>query len=193
MDKMLCLSKGFCVNVHNQWQKCDIELSRGLHLDEVNLSVQNGSYSRQRLKHIHDRLNRFYLCHGIINLFQLLVVVSGVPQRLNHDLLNLREKLFEKTADKGLSSCSRKRHVQVKPTFMTVSNMGMSTNLMKPIWAVGLVTLSLSMKGATGRPSDFSRSLWEKQMLACIIFLKCIFACLTLITHCLRTVLLDCI
>lgn len=44
---------------------------------------------------------------------------------------------------------------------MTVSNIGMRTNLMNPIWAVGLVTLSLSMKGATGRPSDFSLSLWE--------------------------------
>lgn len=30
---------------------------------------------------------------------------------------------------------------------------------MNPIWAVALVTLSRSMKGATGRPSDFSRSL----------------------------------
>lgn len=30
---------------------------------------------------------------------------------------------------------------------------------MKPIWAVGLVTLSRSMNGATGRPSDFSLSL----------------------------------
>lgn len=30
---------------------------------------------------------------------------------------------------------------------------------MNPIWAVALVTLSLSMNGATGRPSDFSRSL----------------------------------
>jgi len=42
---------------------------------------------------------------------------------------------------------------------MTVSNIGMRTNLINPIWAVGLVTLSLSMKGATGRPSDFSLSL----------------------------------
>lgn len=47
-------------------------------------------------------------------------------------------------------------------TFMTVSNMGMRTNLMNPIWAVGFVTLSRSMKGATGRPSDFSLSLCPK-------------------------------
>lgn len=44
-------------------------------------------------------------------------------------------------------------------TLVTVSNIGMRTNLMNPIWAVALVTLSLSMNGATGRPSDFSRSL----------------------------------
>ena len=39
--------------------------------------------------------------------------------------------------------------------------MGIRTNLMNPIWAVGLVTLSRSMKGATGRPSHFSLSLWR--------------------------------
>ena len=33
---------------------------------------------------------------------------------------------------------------------------------MNPIWAVGLVTLSLSIKGATGRPSLFSLSLCIK-------------------------------
>jgi len=44
-------------------------------------------------------------------------------------------------------------------TLVTVSNIGIRTNLMKPIWAVALVTLSRSMNGATGRPSDFSRSL----------------------------------
>ena len=36
--------------------------------------------------------------------------------------------------------------------------MGMRTNLMKPICADGFVTFSRSMKGATGRPSSFSRS-----------------------------------
>lgn len=44
-------------------------------------------------------------------------------------------------------------------TLFRSSNKGISTNLMKPIWAVGLLTLSRSIKGATGRPSDFSRSL----------------------------------
>ena len=44
-------------------------------------------------------------------------------------------------------------------TLFNSSNSGISTNLMKPICAVGLLTLSRSMKGATGRPSDFSRSL----------------------------------
>lgn len=44
-------------------------------------------------------------------------------------------------------------------TLVTISNIGIRTNLMNPIWAVALVTLSRSMKGATGRPSDFSRSL----------------------------------
>lgn len=33
---------------------------------------------------------------------------------------------------------------------------------MKPVWDEGLVTLSRSMKGVTGRPSNFSISLWEK-------------------------------
>lgn len=47
-------------------------------------------------------------------------------------------------------------------TLVTVSNIGIRTNLMNPIWAVALVTLSLSMNGATGRPSDFSRSLCGK-------------------------------
>lgn len=51
-------------------------------------------------------------------------------------------------------------------TLATVSNIGMRTNLMNPIWAVALVTLSRSMKGATGRPSDFSRSLWGEQWTA---------------------------
>ena len=40
------------------------------------------------------------------------------------------------------------------------SKSGNSTNLMKPIWEEGLLTLSRSMKGATGRPSSFSMSLW---------------------------------
>lgn len=44
-------------------------------------------------------------------------------------------------------------------TLFSSSNKGISTNLMKPIWAVGLLTLSRSIKGATGSPSDFSRSL----------------------------------
>lgn len=46
-------------------------------------------------------------------------------------------------------------------TLFNSSNSGINTNLMKPICAVGLLTLSRSMKGATGRPSDFSRSLWK--------------------------------
>ena len=46
-------------------------------------------------------------------------------------------------------------------TLFSSSNKGISTNLMKPIWAVGLLTLSRSIKGATGRPSDFSRSLYN--------------------------------
>lgn len=37
---------------------------------------------------------------------------------------------------------------------------GKRTNLMKPVWDEGLVTLSRSMKGVTGRPSSFSTSLW---------------------------------
>ena len=47
-------------------------------------------------------------------------------------------------------------------TLFSNSNSGIRTNLMKPIWAEGLVTLSRSMKGATGSPSDFSRSLCLK-------------------------------
>ena len=46
-------------------------------------------------------------------------------------------------------------------TLFSSSNKGISTNLMKPIWAVGLLTLSRSIKGATGSPSDFSRSLYN--------------------------------
>lgn len=34
-----------------------------------------------------------YLCHGVIDLLQLLIVVSRVSQRLHHDLLNLGEEL----------------------------------------------------------------------------------------------------
>ena len=49
----------------------------------------------------------------------------------------------------------------VTNTLFNSSNSGISTNLMKPICAVGLLTLSRSMKGATGRPSAFSRSLWK--------------------------------
>lgn len=37
---------------------------------------------------------------------------------------------------------------------------GRRTNLMKPVWDEGLVTLSRSMNGVTGRPSNFSTSLW---------------------------------
>lgn len=36
-------------------------------------------------------------------------------------------------------------------------------NLMKPVWDEGLVTLSRSMKGVTGRPSNFSTSLWGQK------------------------------
>lgn len=43
-------------------------------------------------------------------------------------------------------------------TLATVSNIGMRTNFMNPICAVGFVTLSLSINGATGRPSIFSLS-----------------------------------
>lgn len=39
------------------------------------------------------------------------------------------------------------------------SKRGSSTYLMKPIWDDDLVTFSRSMKGATGRPSNFSMSL----------------------------------
>lgn len=71
----------------------------------------------------------------------------------------MREKLLDTTT---ASVCADWLHFRTRrPTFMTVSNIGMRTNLMNPIWAVGFVTLSLSMKGATGRPSDFSLSLWE--------------------------------
>jgi len=42
------------------------------------------------------------------------------------------------------------------------SKSGIKTNLMKPTCALGFVTLSLSMNGATGRPSIFSLSLWLK-------------------------------
>lgn len=52
----------------------------------------------------------------------------------------------------------------VTNTLFNSSNSGISTNLMKPICAVGLLTLSRSMKGATGRPSAFSRSLWKYQV-----------------------------
>ena len=47
------------------------------------------------------------------------------------------------------------------PTLLIDSKSGMSTHLMKPICAVGLVTLFRSMNGATGSPSAFSRSLCE--------------------------------
>lgn len=47
-------------------------------------------------------------------------------------------------------------------TFATVSNIGMRTNFMNPICAVGFVTLSLSINGATGRPSIFSLSDCKK-------------------------------
>ena len=47
-------------------------------------------------------------------------------------------------------------------TLFILSNKGMRTNLMNPICAVGFVTLSRSMKGATGSPSDFSLSLCIK-------------------------------
>lgn len=55
--------------------------------------------------------------------------------------------------------CTRVSTAAVPLTLVTVSNIGIRTNLMNPIWAVALVTLSRSMNGATGRPSDFSRSL----------------------------------
>ena len=48
-------------------------------------------------------------------------------------------------------------------TLAYVSNIGMSTNLMNPICAVGFVTFSLSMKGATGSPSSFSLSLYKER------------------------------
>lgn len=38
---------------------------------------------------------------------------------------------------------------------------GRRTNRMNPVWDEGLVTLSLSMNGVTGRPSSFSTSLWR--------------------------------
>jgi hypothetical protein len=47
-------------------------------------------------------------------------------------------------------------------TFEIDSNIGIRTNFINPTWALGFVTLSLSMKGATGRPSIFSLSLWLK-------------------------------
>lgn len=40
---------------------------------------------------------------------------------------------------------------------------GSRMNLMKPVWDEGLVTLSRSMKGVTGRPSSFSTSLWGRK------------------------------
>ena len=53
-------------------------------------------------------------------------------------------------------------YIHTALTLLRASNMGMRTNLMKPICAVGLVTLSRSMNGATGSPSLFSRSLCKK-------------------------------
>jgi len=43
-------------------------------------------------------------------------------------------------------------------TLATLSNIGVRTNLMKPICAVGFVTFSRSMNGATGSPCSFSLS-----------------------------------
>lgn len=96
-------------------------------------------------------------------------MITGVSQGLNHDLLYLGEKLlgnstvWTSSARRGERGETGARPRRQNSTFMTVSNIGMRTNLMNPIWAVGLVTLSLSMKGATGRPSDFSLSLWKAQ------------------------------
>ncbi len=119
-------------------------------------------------------LRSVYLGHGIINLLQLLIMVSWVSERLHHNLFNLREELRGKTWQDS-KQCMKPANddriyilvellhcLTISPTFRTVSNMGMRTNLIKPIWAVGLVTLSRSMKGATGSPSNFSLSLWTK-------------------------------
>ena len=82
---------------------------------------------------------RSYLCHGIIDLFQLLVMVTRVSQRLNHDLLNLREKLLDTTVRSlivcviSVCICKGTHLYTHRPTFMTVSNIGMRTNLMNPI------------------------------------------------------------
>lgn len=147
---------------------------------------------------------RVYLSHGIINLLELLIMISWVSQRLDHDLLDLWKQLnIHETESQESHTFIRRmliflnkrwnlfihrqnikylimpcmlaakynipeehlisvQHTPIIHTFITVSNMGMRTNLMKPIWAVGLVTLSLSIKGATGRPSDFSLSLWAE-------------------------------
>lgn len=42
---------------------------------------------------------------------------------------------------------------------LKASNKGSRANLINPIWEEDLVTLSLSMNGATGKPSSFSMSL----------------------------------
>lgn len=71
------------------------------------------------------------LVHGVVDLLQLFVTISGLSERLNHGLLDLREQLEHTRAREQLP-----RTFPPWPpalTFITVSNMGMSTNLMKPI------------------------------------------------------------
>ena len=50
-----------------------------------------------------------HLPNGIVHLLQLLVAISGLPQRLQHELLNHGEELREKMAVNRLSS-SREAH-----------------------------------------------------------------------------------
>lgn len=95
----------------------------------------------------------------------LLEILSDMQlNRMNQHLLTNQIEEFDSAVVLAITVCVFIKNVRAvfwlnMDTFMTVSNIGMRTNLMKPICAVGLVTLSRSIKGATGSPSDFSLSL----------------------------------
>lgn len=65
----------------------------------------------------------------------------------------------------SLNICHIHTHFTSKQGKRFASSMksGRRMNLMKPVWDEGLVTLSRSMKGVTGRPSNFSTSLWGQK------------------------------
>lgn len=105
---------------------------------------------------------------SVQGFLHLCVVIQSLSHRVDNMLLQIQFEtllLMCPCVVHSLKICRVHTHFTSKQGKRLASSMkrGRRMNLMKPVWDEGLVTLSRSMKGVTGRPSNFSTSLWGQK------------------------------